>query len=545
MKKHKVYKRHNYRNIIIIGFLLLLLEMGIGFSIISASLGLFGNIGVSLFAIGGPEVIVKEVKLEDYSSANPDTVSINKINNSSFTTHMILGTDPNSFVVLKVTIKNESSSKQIFNTYHYDSSSYSNLNIAPSLSNINENLTVLEPNEETYFYVTFNYLDQSNITNRELTGTIDFHFTPMTHIVYSGLTNSNDETEEYIRIASYHNSNSNTTYYPTLNIGSDYISINDGTDDLVKDTDYTYNNGIVTFLNVLDENKTYTVTAVTPPETGAQHIASLIENVNPDTNGVYTGEAGDSCTNTFAYDGTADNNLRYVGANPCNYVKFNCDADDNCELWRIIGIMNDVDSTSTIKMVKSTLDYESTQWNNTANNVWLSSTLYNTLNTTYYNSLSTTSKELIYNTKWNIGGIENNWKVDNFYAKEHETKSDTEFNVGLFSPADYGYATDGGGSGRASCVSASLNSGAYSNTCRTNNWLYTTSYYQWTMIRRPSSANNQVYYITTAGLSAYSTVTSNSSYYNYRPCVYLSPVVTIADGDGSSTNPYVLGEKIK
>ena len=44
--------------------------------------------------------------------------------------------------------------------------------------------------------------------------------------------------------------------------------------------------------------------------------------------------------NTFAYDGTADNNLRYVGANPKNYIEF------NNELWRIIGIMNNIENSS-------------------------------------------------------------------------------------------------------------------------------------------------------------------------------------------------------
>jgi len=40
--------------------------------------------------------------------------------------------------------------------------------------------------------------------------------------------------------------------------------------------------------------------------------------------------------------------MRYIGANPNNYVYFNCDDNKNptaetCELWRIIGIMNNID----------------------------------------------------------------------------------------------------------------------------------------------------------------------------------------------------------
>ena len=46
------------------------------------------------------------------------------------------------------------------------------------------------------------------------------------------------------------------------------------------------------------------------------------------------------------YDTTTDNNLRYVGTNPNNYIYFNCSTqvvsemnDETCEKWRIIGYM--------------------------------------------------------------------------------------------------------------------------------------------------------------------------------------------------------------
>ena len=47
-------------------------------------------------------------------------------------------------------------------------------------------------------------------------------------------------------------------------------------------------------------------------------------------------------------DGTEDHNMRYIGVNPRNYVYFNCDDNSNptaetCELWRIIGVMNNID----------------------------------------------------------------------------------------------------------------------------------------------------------------------------------------------------------
>ena len=65
------------------------------------------------------------------------------------------------------------------------------------------------------------------------------------------------------------------------------------------------------------------------------------------------------------YDETVDNNLRYVGANPNNYVYFNCSttnpsemSDSTCEKWRIIGLFNNIEDsngneTSRVKIVRS------------------------------------------------------------------------------------------------------------------------------------------------------------------------------------------------
>ena len=62
-------------------------------------------------------------------------------------------------------------------------------------------------------------------------------------------------------------------------------------------------------------------------------------------------------------DETEDHNTRFVGKNPNNYVYFNCDdssnpTNDTCELWRIIGIMNNVEDSegnkeSRIKLIRN------------------------------------------------------------------------------------------------------------------------------------------------------------------------------------------------
>ena len=88
----------------------------------------------------------------------------------------------------------------------------------------------------------------------------------------------------------------------------------------------------------------------------------------------------------LAYDGTVDKNLRYVGATPNNYVKF------NDELWRIIGVMNNVEDENGNKTTKLKLvryeDIGRYPWDKTKNNInnsngvneWSESDLYKLLN---------------------------------------------------------------------------------------------------------------------------------------------------------------------
>src|SRR5574344_1562958 len=67
------------------------------------------------------------------------------------------------------------------------------------------------------------------------------------------------------------------------------------------------------------------------------------------TCGTAGGTAATCITNNYSHtteivtDGTSDNNLRYIGATPNNYVSF------NGELWRIIGVMNNIDNGSGTK----------------------------------------------------------------------------------------------------------------------------------------------------------------------------------------------------
>ena len=97
----------------------------------------------------------------------------------------------------------------------------------------------------------------------------------------------------------------NTTYYYKLTITLNNLDVNQNSD-----------------INA-HMNSKFSLEAGTKP---ASNTTDVITKEAP---------AGATCTNTLAYDGTVDNNLRYVGANPCNYVTFNGEAPTTGTKWII------------------------------------------------------------------------------------------------------------------------------------------------------------------------------------------------------------------
>ena len=71
-----------------------------------------------------------------------------------------------------------------------------------------------------------------------------------------------------------------------------------------------------------------------------KELETLINKVNSFAEGANTTSTDVIGDTGLAYDGTEDNNLRYVGVNPNNYIQF------NNELWRIIGVMNNIETES-------------------------------------------------------------------------------------------------------------------------------------------------------------------------------------------------------
>ena len=115
--------------------------------------------------------------------------------------------------------------------------------------------------------------------------------------------------------------------------------------------------------------------------------------------------------NMFASDDT-DKNVRYIGKDPSNYVYFNCSdynnpTADTCELWRIIGVFNNITKSdgskeNLVKIIRadslgdyywdykkkgvgtSTTDYGSNDWSDSQLMIMLNPTSY--LKSGYTNS---------------------------------------------------------------------------------------------------------------------------------------------------------------
>ncbi len=120
-------------------------------------------------------------------------------------------------------------------------------------------------------------------------------------------------------------------------------------------------------------------------------------------------------TVNFATD-DADKNVRYIGKNPSNYVYFNCSdynnpTADTCELWRIIGVFNNVTKAdgskeNLVKIIRAdslgnySWDYKKngvgTSTNDNGSNDWSDSQLMMMLNpTNYLKSGYTNSSDII------------------------------------------------------------------------------------------------------------------------------------------------------
>ena len=262
-------------------------------------------------------------------------------------------------------------------------------------------------------------------------------------------------------------------------------------------------------------------------------------------------------------DTTVDNNPRYIGANPDNYVYFNCDDYNNpskstCELWRIIGVFNEnshgVSGEKLVKLIRSD-SLGDIAWDTADTSNWSTASLQKTLNGDYLNGSGSyaamgikndTTRNMIANVTWKLGGSStyNDVTPSMFYKRERGTTvysgrpTTWQGKIALMYPSDYGYATSGGATtNREACLAKELfnwSSSSYSD-CKNNDWIFNNDY-QWTLT--PSSSNSyDVFDVLSSG-------SVGSGYAGYsrgvRPSVYLTSNVSISGGDGTVNSPYTL-----
>ncbi|MDY2804620.1 MAG: hypothetical protein SOT91_04580 [Bacilli bacterium] len=280
-------------------------------------------------------------------------------------------------------------------------------------------------------------------------------------------------------------------------------------------------------------------------------------------------------------------NIRYYGANPNNYIYFNCSDYSNqtsstCETWRIIGVFD-----GKLKLIRNE-SIGNYSWDNKntstgaetdyGKNDWTTARLMKLLNPSdyykvdsndnnlgqslYYNSapgkcysgennatvncdftstgIKNTTRNMIAETTWNIGG----WNINSVYPNQiYEYERGTTGYTGrpttpwtgkiaLAYPSDYGYAAD-----LNQCKDKTLYD--YNNsTCTSNNWMKAIITNNGWLLTPDSGGSDSVWNVTWSGYVD----NFYDAYYAYGavPVLSLSSELGIESGDGSSSNPYKL-----
>ena len=294
-------------------------------------------------------------------------------------------------------------------------------------------------------------------------------------------------------------------------------------------------------------------------------FSTVIENLMADgEKETVTGKGTDyeyNTTNSIMFDNFE--NYRYYGANPNNYVYFNCDDYSNqssstCEVWRIIGVFNNGILTHQIKIIRneSIGTYQTTEVGNEEFGAFTDSDLSYTLNNeagskeaTYWSRTlgtcnlntnykcdfsktglkNTTTRDLISNVSWFIpNSIEGDLYPNDLYQGEIDGSTTAGEMISIMYKSDYGYATDI----RKCNIQVNLYN---SSECTENNWLFLGSR-EWIM---GTTENNyyKAYIVAENGAVGTYSLTSEA---NVRPTLYLKTEQTIKSGTGTLADPYQL-----
>ena len=267
-------------------------------------------------------------------------------------------------------------------------------------------------------------------------------------------------------------------------------------------------------------------------------------------------------------DNTSDENIRYYGSDPNNYVRF------NNELWRIIGVFGD-----NVKLIRSEklgdLSWDSSEKSvnyGLGVNEWSQSDLQVYLNTMYYGgttvtcfgdwnnttttcptgTIDETSKSLIDYHIWNTGAIESTKRTDTlaFYSAERGTKGKicssgnncndtvtrkTEWTgyIGLPYVTDWAYASS------ESVCETNMQTKDDSNVyiCKNNNWMQRNTLAWYLSPGASGLYANSAWYVGGGGYADHGNAATSDA---VVPSIYLKSNVLIESGTGTSSDPYIL-----
>lgn len=290
----------------------------------------------------------------------------------------------------------------------------------------------------------------------------------------------------------------------------------------------------------------------------------------------------DKTSNGLEIDNTGNQNLRYVGPTPNNYVSF------NNEIWRIIGIFNvynndDQREEKLVKIIRND-SLGNYSWDTSTSSInsgygineWSQAKLMKELNTDYIdisktsgstkwyngqnnkktatynydNNINSNFIDKIANVRWDLGGINSSisgtaltiYSVNTIYTLERGTihisnpsdkvtRTDTwDGKIALMYPSDYGYAST-----NSLCRNnlSSINNSIYN--CKNNNWIFNNNI-QWTLTPFSNNARD-------AFRASSSGAVSNEYIYldlDVRPTIFLKSDVQILSGTGTSDDPYII-----
>ena len=296
----------------------------------------------------------------------------------------------------------------------------------------------------------------------------------------------------------------------------------------------------------------------------------------------------ESETNGLEQDDTTDKNIRYVGASPKNYLKF------NDETWRIIGIFNvynaEIDKTEKLVKIVRNDSLGSYSWDTSESSInsgygineWSQADLMYELNcdgkstkycrgditegylsnlttgtTTWYNytnnakngsyeyikNIKSNSLDKVAKARWNTSRANYGASALNSYNQERRTTSigtpsdnvprnnTWDGKIALIYPSDYGYASTN--------IACRDNIGSTTNAvsnCKNENWLFSKKISYWTL-SPPSGNAYSVFNVISDGLVGGS---GAGSAVGVRPALFLKSDVVIAGGTGNNNDPYTI-----